>query len=335
MVVWGGGDPGTRYPSIHQPSTLVDFLKSTDRKIIFSDHHFQTTRFGRGWSWDDFPYNFQPERTAFPIYGNKLWVERYRDSIVITPEYFKLVFSAKNDTIQKLTRNEWGTQFNYRYDRRIPQSVNSIPVSLYRNDIRYIWEEAIGKKLFFLDYPLDKNAIRIDGSERDSLVKWMLHESDNFVAEQLLLSCALKQNGSMNEKEFIQQMMRGPLSDMPDSISWIDGSGLSRYNLLTPRSVVWVLEKLLSQKGPEYLKSMLAAGGTSGTIRNSFLSADGDPYIFAKSGSMRNVYCASGLLITNNGNVLIFSWMNNHFKDEPATIIKSMEIFLKQVREHY
>ncbi len=335
MVVWGGGDPGTKYPSIIAESPLINFLKATDKTIVFSDQHFHSQRFGDGWAWDDYRFPFQPERTAFPVYGNKLWVERYKDSIVLTPRYFNLVFSSKKDTLQKLTRNEWGTQYYYQYDYRIPVSVSTVPVSLYENDIRFIWKEATGKDIFFKDYSFIRNAIRLDGTKRDTLLKWMMQESDNFVAEQLLLSCALSQTGSMNEKNIIRKMLVGPLAKLPDSISWVDGSGLSRYNLLTPRSVIWILDKLLDQKGLEYMKVIFPAGGMSGTIRDLFKSDDRQPYIFAKTGTLRHNYCVSGILITRTGRVLLFSWMNNQFNKDAPNIKTSMDIFFKYLRDHY
>lgn len=335
MIVWGGGDPGTGYPSIHDKSSLIEFLKKTDKSIIFSNQHFQTGRFGSGWAWDDFPYNFQTERTAFPIYGNQLWVERFHDTLVLTPRYFNLVFTSKKDTIQKFTRNEWGTKFLYQYNRHRPYSVSSIPVSLFENDIRFIWEEATGKKISFKNYPITGNALQVSGSHRDTILKWMMHESDNFVAEQILLACALRQTGIMDESQFINKLMDGPLSKIPDSIKWVDGSGLSRYNLLTPESVIWLLEKIISQKGAGYVKTIFPAGGISGTVADSFRSDDGIPFVFAKSGSLRNVYCLSGILITRKGKVLLFSWMNNQFPGDSTDVRKSMEIFLNHIRDHY
>ena len=335
LIVWGGGDPGTKYPYLASESPFINFLKKTDKTIVFSDSHFHTQRFGDGWAWDDYPFSYQSERTAFPIYGNQLRVERQQDTIFLTPAYFNLVFTSRRDTIQKLTRNEWGTQYHYQYNYRIPESVSTIPVSLYENDIRFIWKEATGKEIFFKDVPFIRNALRIDGTKRDTLLKWMMHESDNFIAEQLLLSCALSQTGSMNEKNIIRKMLIGPLAQLPDSISWVDGSGLSRYNLMTPRSVIWVLNKMLAERGVDYLKTMFPAGGKSGTLRDLFKSDDDQAYIFAKSGTLRHTYCLSGLLITRDGRVLLFSWMNNHFNHDSSDIKMSMDIFLKYIRDHY
>ena len=166
------------------------------------------------------------------------------------------------------------------------------------------------------------------------MLRLMMHESDNFIAEQILLACAMKQIGVMNENEFIEKMLDGQLAQLPDSISWADGSGLSRYNLMTPNSTVWLLEKILDQKGIDFIKAIFPAGGESGTIHDSFGHAD-ESFIFAKSGSMRNVYCLSGFLITRSGEVLLFSWMNNLFQQDTDSLKLAMERLFQYLYDQY
>ena len=76
----------------------------------------------------------------------------------------------------------------------------------------------------------------------------MMQESDNFIAEQLLLACALKELGHMSEKDIIDSLLYGPLSDIESEIDWVDGSGLSRYNLMTPRSIISLILHILELK---------------------------------------------------------------------------------------
>ena len=334
MTVWGGGDPGTKFPDITAGSTLVDYLRNTDKSIIFSDLHFTTTRFGPGWAWDDHPFTFQPERTAFPIYGNKLWVTRYGDSIVTVPSYFDLVLSIRKDNAEKWERNEWGTKYTYSYDHRKQSSITSIPVSLFENDVKSIWMKETGKDITYKKLPFDTSALVIEGSVRDTMLKLMMQESDNFIAEQLLLACAMKETGTMDEKTIIRKMMKGPLAYLQDTIAWIDGSGLSRYNLLTPRATIFVLDQILKEKGIDYIKEIFAGGGQSGTLLNSYASYDGQPYIYAKTGNMRHVYCLSGVLITKSGEILLFSWMNNHFTVPVKELKKDMGKFFSYLRNH-
>jgi len=335
VMVWGGGDPGTLYKDIHGTSPFVEFLKSINKTIVFSNSLLKTERYGKGWVWDDYPYTFQCERTAFPIYGNRLWIDRYGDSLNLLPKYFSTLLSVKKDSIEKKGRNEWGNQYFYTYNLTQKESHATIPIAFFKNDMRFIWSEALHKDIFIKDVPLTGNVSTIIGSSRDTLLKGMMQESDNFVAEQLLLSCSMKQAGYMNEKSIIQKILDGPLASMPDSIIWVDGSGLSRYNLLTPRSMVWLMRQLIRQTSTDYIKVIFPAGGHSGTIKNNFGNSQTEPYLWAKSGTMRNVYCLTGFMVTNSGKTLVFSWMNNLFRENVSDLTESMDRLFYYLRSHY
>ncbi len=162
-----------------------------------------------------------------------------------------------------------------------------------------------------------------------------MQESDNHIAEQLLLAAALKQTGMMNERPFIEQVLSGPLTDLSDATVWVDGSGLSRYNSVSPNSMVQVLSLIKKEKGMEYVEQVFPASGKSGTLRDKFLSGDMTASIIAKTGRMRNIYCLSGYLKTRKGTTLIFSWMNNHYNDQPEDLEKKMERIFSFLRTHY
>ncbi len=335
IIVWGGGDPGTLYPDIHGHSDMIDFLKSTNKTIVFSKAAFKTDRYGSGWAWDDFSYNFQCEKTAFPVYGNRLWIDRKEDTISVTPEYLKEVLIVKKDTAESKGRNEWGNNYFYNYNPTVKQDEATIPISFFENDTRLIWSEVLRKDITWKDIPFPGNATELKGTPRDSLLKWMMQESDNFIAEQLLLTCSMKEDDQMNETDIINKVIKGPLDDLPDSIHWVDGSGLSRYNMMTPRSLVWVMRQIIKQKGIDYVKSIFPAGGQSGTIINDYKGKDGKPYIFAKSGSLLHTYCLTGILVTNSGKVLLFSWMNNEIPGNISTLKLSMEHLFTYLRDQY
>ncbi len=335
MIIWGGGDPGSYYPENTAKAPLVDFISTSDKKIFFADDHFTTTRFGNGWAWDDYKDSYQAERNAFPLYGNQLWIHRYQDSAVIKPPYFDVVTKVIEGSIDTIYRDEWGNSYTYIYSDYFPEEEVHIPVSLYEKDVRYIWEEATGKEIQFISRPFARNAVRIPGTTLDSMILPMMQESDNFIAEQLLLASAFRQIGEMNEKKFIESLMKGALSELPDKIQWVDGSGLSRYNLLTPRSCIWFLDQILKKKGIDYLKKMLPAGGASGSLIDRYKGRNGIPYVYAKTGSLKNNHCLTGLLITKSGKVLLFSWMNNQFTVPSRVIKDNMEKIFIWLRDNY
>ena len=123
------------------------------------------------------------------------------------------------------------------------------------------------------------------------------------------------------------------LSDLPQKPKWVDGSGLSRYNLFSPNDMIHVLSKMYSEIPFSKLKELLPAGGDTGTIKGWYRKDQ--PYIYAKSGSLSNNHNLSGYLVTKKNNVLLFSFMNNHYM-QPNSFIKTkmLEVF-EFLYDHY
>lgn len=335
LFVWGGGDPGTCYPDIKSPSALTDLIRSSDKKVVFSDQHFRTTRYGEGWAWDDYPYAYQCERNAFPIYGNRLWINRHNDTIRITPPYLSSLIKIDSDTIAEKGKSEWGDGYFYTYDSRDSIDEVALPITFFKNDVKYSWAQATGKEILLSSVPLRDDLVTVKGSERDTMIRIMMQESDNFIAEQLLLSCSFQKLHYMTEQDIIDTLLSGPLSDLPDEIDWVDGSGLSVYNQMTPRSVIAVLLHLLELKDMSYMKAMFPAAGLTGTMKYGFKLKNGKPYVFAKSGSLRNTYCLSGFILTRSGNILLFSWMNNQVAAPTAELKSSMDKFFSFLYDQF
>ncbi|OYY04649.1 MAG: hypothetical protein B7Y76_02200 [Sphingobacteriia bacterium 35-40-5] len=168
----------------------------------------------------------------------------------------------------------------------------------------------------------------------DTLYKKMLLPSDNFIAEQILLNIAASRGMEMNTVVVIDYVKKNFLADLPDKAVWVDGSGLSRQNLFTPRSMVRLCEKIYDELGDQdRLFDLLPQGGKTGTLKNLF-KAD-KPYVFAKTGSLSNNHNLSGYLITASGKKLIFSFMNNNFTRPTAEIRSEMEKLITQIYKNY
>jgi serine-type D-Ala-D-Ala carboxypeptidase/endopeptidase (penicillin-binding protein 4) len=170
----------------------------------------------------------------------------------------------------------------------------------------------------------------------DSLFKIMMHRSDNFFAEQTLIMASKRGwNNLANKNEtlvLIDTVLKLHLPKLAQRPKWVDGSGLSRYNLFTPQSFVQILNQLKIEFGLERLKVILPTGGT-GTLSNYYKNYAGS--IFAKTGTLSNNCALSGYLITKKGKLLIFSILNNNYITSTTPIRKAVEKFLGEVIEKY
>jgi D-alanyl-D-alanine carboxypeptidase/D-alanyl-D-alanine-endopeptidase (penicillin-binding protein 4) len=166
----------------------------------------------------------------------------------------------------------------------------------------------------------------------DSLLKPMMHRSDNFFAEQSLLMVSNERLGLMNDEKIIDTLLKTDLKDLPQKPRWVDGSGLSRYNLFTPQDFVAILNKMKNEFGMERIKIILPTGGT-GTISN-YYKADSN-FIFGKTGTLSGVVAFSGFLYTKKGRLLIFSTLVNNHQASSTAVRRAVEKFIQGLREKY
>jgi D-alanyl-D-alanine carboxypeptidase/D-alanyl-D-alanine-endopeptidase (penicillin-binding protein 4) len=136
----------------------------------------------------------------------------------------------------------------------------------------------------------------------------------------------------MSDEKIIDTILKLDLKDIPQKPKWVDGSGLSRYNLFTPQSFVYILNKMKNEFGWSRIKNILATGG-AGTLTSYFKKDSG--YIYAKTGTLSNNCALSGYLITKKGKVLIFSVLTNNYITGATPVRKAVEKYLLAIRENY
>ena len=189
-------------------------------------------------------------------------------------------------------------------------------------------KDTVSKKIFINHSPLtiDHSKFTILHSQPvDSLFKPMMYRSDNFFAEQTLLMAGNELLGFMNDEKIIDTLLKTDLKDLPQKPVWVDGSGLSRYNLFTPQDFIWLLNKMKNDFGLERMKRLLPTGG-NGTLGNYYKQDSGR--IYAKTGSMSGVICLSGYLITQKNRLLIFSVLVNNHNGNGSAIRKAVAKFV-------
>ncbi|MBI2417696.1 MAG: D-alanyl-D-alanine carboxypeptidase/D-alanyl-D-alanine-endopeptidase [Ignavibacteriales bacterium] len=100
----------------------------------------------------------------------------------------------------------------------------------------------------------------------------------------------------------------------PEDYRIADGSGLSRYNLVSSKLISSVLTYLFYQKPEAYsiLRDVFPSMGMDGTLRKRMKSTALQGNVYAKTGTLSGVSCLSGYIHTSSGSPLIFSIMMQH-----------------------
>jgi len=315
----GTGDPTLLHPYFKDRSSL-NFLKKF-KHIAFNFSNYKDTKFGPGWAWEDYDASFSPERNAMPVYGNLLTIQNTK-TLHTTPVYFKdRVFKSTSISGREIHENI------FYYNPKVKDTLE-IPFITSPETTKHILEDILEKNIRMVPKLPKGPKSTLYSIATDTVYKRMMHKSDNFLAEQLMVMSSGVLKDTLNFSSAKNYILNTYLKELKQKPRWVDGSGLSRYNLFTPESLVHVLHKLYKEVPKKRLFCLFPPVYQNNTQKEAV-------YLYAKSGSLGNTYCLSGFLKTRSGKTLIFSFMNNHFRQRNSEIKRQMHAFLQEIRDRY
>ena len=178
------------------------------------------------------------------------------------------------------------------------------------------------------DAPFTRVMARYRSAPLSEIVQTMMEESQNLYAEQLLRTLGAERpvaklsdpddpepgSGAMG----IEAGMRTFAAAGVDTsrIRLADGSGLSRYDMVTPTMTAALLLYMRQHPDPDVREAFLQAlpvGGRTGTLEYRFERGPAEANVRAKTGTLSGVSALSGYITTGGGQPLVFVIMANHY----------------------
>ena len=337
--LWGSGYPLFLHPSFREFDEVSPWLSAQQLPLVFNFPEEETLpRYGAGWSWDDYNYGYSFERSPFPVYGDRLYLdfepagEGGEEELRGTPP--EVVSDLALDLTQEATiRREEGSNAysvgpdftdpdNFPLERPLTVSpeftVRQVQGAFPAADIR----------LGTVPRPPRSELVALQVSLPDTLYRKFLQESDNYLAEQLLLQSAASRYGTLDEEMILDYAVDTLFAGLGlGNLRYADGSGLSRYNLVKPSQFARIVMALDREVGHERLLGLLPAGGESGTLKQRF---DNRPatYVWAKTGTLSGVTCLSGLVRSKTGRWMAFSFLHNNVVGRTTPYYREMDDIL-------
>jgi serine-type D-Ala-D-Ala carboxypeptidase/endopeptidase (penicillin-binding protein 4) len=333
VEVEANGDPTFLHPDFkNQP--VYDFLKK-QKTILLTDNHWKSKGWGMGWSWDDYESDYMAQRSLMPIYGNVVHFNKINRPTA-SPLYFQKLLdngSSINNGQYEIKRDIGANRFS-----AVPSSTvfGGEDIPFYTGDqelLINLLEDTLHNKVTPVHFKIDRysDVVKVYTQPTDSMLKIMMHRSDNFFAEQSLLMVSNELLAEMSTSKLIDSLLKTTFTFLPQKPKWVDGSGLSRYNLFTPEDFVAILNKMKDEFAWNRITNILASGG-SGTLGNYYKNSSGK--IYAKTGSLSNNVALSGYLITKAGNTLTFSVLVSNYTGSGTNIRRAVEKFLNYVMDN-
>ncbi|HXH61295.1 MAG TPA: D-alanyl-D-alanine carboxypeptidase/D-alanyl-D-alanine-endopeptidase [Fimbriimonadaceae bacterium] len=264
------------------------------------------------WEWDDLPNRYAPRITSFSFDrgGFEIWSQGGAIK-ELEPEYQLTVTAVGDDGPLKT---------DYRPDLRAAMVHGPIP-----NGDRFIEAFAmpdpaataarfLGGTIVNTDErpPDRKPDYVIEGPELRDVLKECLEKSDNDFAENLFLMSAgkdqaLGDDAYKDAEKRITQFLHDAVGLPKGSVEPVDGSGMSRHNMVTPKSMCRALRWAYRQdwRG-DFLRALASPG--EGTLTSRLRTST----FLGKTGTLNAVICLTGYLKDRSGHTLVASMLFNN-----------------------
>lgn len=329
LIIWGTGDPSFLHPKLDNRK-VFDFLADSPYSIYLAkdpDVEFE-------------PSPWRADLSHFPMYGNETIIKSDSShKLIVSPtgisNYIKIDSTLITNRFT-LRRSKSGKEL-LMPSLPVPVGFESqIPFPMDLEVTRILLQDTLKRDVTLIRRQRPAGIKTLLSIPSDSLYRHMMLPSDNFLAEQILLLCSGQLGDTLDVNKTIEYSIKNYLGDLKNKPIWEDGSGLSRFNLFTPNTVLEVLHKLEQKIGDtERLKTFLPAGGVSGTIKNAYKTDNGKPFVWAKTGSLRYMHLQSGWIETKKGKVYRYVFMNNNFIRPTSEIRAEMVRLMTEIHEKY
>ncbi len=336
--------------------------------IIGDDNVFDDLILGAGWMWDDERDSSSAQLSGLSFRRNYIDFKLTPDSSnigspVIIEAFPKTSYvNLRNDliTVNGETDSEWSygrdratndCWFEGVYSTRIGVKERFLTIhnpTLFT--VHVLKERLMERGIMVNGNPVDADDLTdsIDYEQTKKLFTFVSNPlsdiiiktnqpSQNFIAETLLktLGKEFGVEGSANEGVKVQMALFDSLGMDAENLYLRDGSGLSRYDLVSPNNSTSLLQMMWDHEFQSYYLESLPLAGVLGSIDTRMIGTSAEGNVRAKTGTMTNVSSLSGYTWTQSGEPIIFSIMVNnyiiptskvrHVQDRIVAILSDME----------
>lgn len=353
LVVHGTGDPmiGTLPTSTSSMSAIAEALwqqgvRRINGRVIGDDDAFADEPLGEGWAWDDVSFTYSAPISPLIYNENGANISVVAGAAPGTAATVSLVDrDAGLALANALTTGAPDSPPSIEMTRAPGSSTLTLSGSVPAGSAITTLEAAVpNPTLYFasaLRSALIARGIVVRGKAADidsapagplpmdvpALLTWpsasladigkrLMKVSQNLYAETLLRELAASEGHAATAREG-EAVVRSTLKSWgvaDGGVAVADGSGLSRYNLVSASAFVRVLAHVYAD--PRLKDGWVAAmpvGGVDGTLGRRLKGTPAEGRVLAKTGSLSGVRTLSGYIQTARGEWLVFSMLANNF----------------------
>jgi D-alanyl-D-alanine carboxypeptidase/D-alanyl-D-alanine-endopeptidase (penicillin-binding protein 4) len=349
IFVKGGGDPILETPDLEKLAADVRHMgiRRVTGGIVVDDTMFDKVRLGEGWAWDYLPDYYAAQISALNLNRNVVDVYIFPGKAVgpgvrveLHPslrDYMKVECNAgtiapgseRTLTVSRKTfENVITVTGGIPFDEPVSDGEEKTTVeepALYTGHVFRDKLTAVGIRV--------TGGVRAEGVPPDArliashtsrplsqVLPLFMKPSDNLIGEVLLktMGSALKGSGTARAGLEAEMEFLAKIGMDPTAMHVVDGSGLSRLNLITARNLVTLLVYMRAHRHSDIFIDSLPVAGIDGTLKRRMRGSPAQGNVRAKTGTLRHASALSGYVTMASGEPLVFSILMNGHADTNA-----------------
>ena len=333
-------------------SLLTLGIDSISGNIIGDDNKFDDNNIGYGWPHSGLSYWYSAEFGALQLNENYVDFNFFppnenSDSLIIIPDVKSNYYTVINN-LEIVDTGKTEIDITRKYEtnnilmggkilkgsksfERSPTITN--PTKFYVTVLKEVFEEkgikVGGNPIDCDDIPSFQDSVLVldtllvhQSMPLSEILKVLMKKSQNLYAETTIRSLGLNASGigSFSEGKKVVENTLMSFGIEPNTYAFRDGSGLTRYNFISPKQIVTILENMRESKYWNVWYDIQPIAGVDGTLKWRMKETKAENNVRAKTGTISNVRGLSGYVKTSNNEEIVFSFLvNGHLKSSRDT----------------
>jgi D-alanyl-D-alanine carboxypeptidase/D-alanyl-D-alanine-endopeptidase (penicillin-binding protein 4) len=347
VVVVGGGDPtiSRRHDGAAVLAAWADQLwqagvRRVQGRIIGDGSRFGGTTFGDGWQWDDFPYGYSAPVNALSFNENTAEVlvtpgltAGARATLQLLDAAAPLavrndVRTAASETARRISIRSSADDPRLTLSGEVPLGYEPFKLTVAVADPPLYFARAFRAALLARGIaasgparsartdppgPLSPAApvlVRHRSAPLGEMAGTLMKVSQNLYAE-LLLHALGEAQGTPGTRALAEVLAEWGVESGQVAVG--DGSGLTRYNLVTAATVDVALSRMFAAPHRDRWLAAMPVAGQDGTLQRRLRGTPAEGRVFAKTGSIAYVRALSGYARTLDDAWIQFTILANNF----------------------
>ena len=347
----GRGDPSITTKSL---KTIVDRLQALGvkriEKLIIDDSYFPPPAINPTWEWLDVHSYFATSVNSAILNQNTVTLTILPQQLGEPVKFYWSDITAGRQwrVINRAITVAKDIPYNIEIDGDLGQPILQIRGELAIDEPADIWDLAVvDPGNYFLEslrlylarggievtqgivvkestrFAGERQLLKIVGSSIQQIIDRINQESNNLYAEAIALVLA-KQYNLKNGIEAIELGLV-ELGINSNEYVLVDGSGLSRQNLVAPQTLVKTLRLISQFSWSESYRQSLAIAGKKGTLKRRFIGTVVEDNLWGKTGTLTGINSLSGYIAVSDSSTLVFSIIVNNSELDSQKIRQAID----------